>query len=91
VTLLAEQAMAVKQPDERDDVAVKIDRLVADKARLVAARRGITLAAYLTELVVAPVEKDFAEAVRAMGAPAPTDPPTKKPAKGKARREDQST
>jgi hypothetical protein len=52
---------------KRDDTAVKIDRTVADKAKLVASRRGITMAEYLTDLVRAAVERDFAKAVKEMG------------------------
>lgn len=51
---------------KRDDVAVKVDRTLADKARLVASRRGLTLAEYLSELIRTPVEKDFAKVIREM-------------------------
>lgn len=59
-----------KTPEKsrRDDVAVKVDRLLIDKARLVASRRGVTLAEYLTDLIRNPVERDFAKTVRDMGA-----------------------
>lgn len=53
---------------KRDDVAVKIDRTLADKAKLVASRRGSTLAEYLTELNRAAIERDFAKVIRDMGA-----------------------
>jgi len=48
----------------RNDIAVKIDRTLADKAKLVASRKGLTLAGYLTELVRGPIEKDFSKAVK---------------------------
>lgn len=53
---------------DRDDVAVKIDRTVVDKAKLVASRKGVSLAEYVTELIRGPVEKGFSQAVREMGA-----------------------
>jgi hypothetical protein len=61
--------MGRKRPGQakRDDVAVKIDRTLADKAKLVASRRGITLAEYLTELNRAAIERDFAKVIREMG------------------------
>jgi hypothetical protein len=56
-------------PDKkRDDVAVKIDRTLADKAKLVASRRGMTLAEYLTELNRSAIERDFAKVIKEMGA-----------------------
>jgi hypothetical protein len=51
----------------RDDIAVKVDRTLADKARFVASRRGMTLAEYLTGLIRNPVERDFAKEIREMG------------------------
>lgn len=51
----------------RDDVAVKLDRTLADKGKLVASRRGITLAEYLTELSRATIERDFAKTIRELG------------------------
>jgi hypothetical protein len=56
---------------KRDDVAVKIDRTLADKAKLVASRRGLTLAEYLTELNRPAIERDFAKVIREMGADGP--------------------
>ena len=49
---------------KRDDVAVKVDRTLADKAKLVASRKGTTLAEYLTDQLRGSVERDFAKAVR---------------------------
>lgn len=58
-----------KAPEKgREDKAVKIDRTLADKAGLVASRRGITIAEYLSELIRGPVERDFAATVKEMGA-----------------------
>ncbi len=53
---------------KRGDVAVKVDRPLADKARLVASRRGTTMAEYLSDLIRGPIEEDFARAIEEMGA-----------------------
>jgi hypothetical protein len=52
----------------RDDIAVKFDRTLADKAKLVASRKGLTLAEYLTEMTRAAIERDFARVIKDMGA-----------------------
>lgn len=61
---------AMKRADKakRDDVAVKIDRTLGDKAKFVASRKGVTMAEYLSDLIRTPVERDFDKAVREMGA-----------------------
>lgn len=51
---------------ERDDVVVKLDRIVAADARNIAEKRGISLAEYLTEAVRPIVAKDF-QNVKAKG------------------------
>ncbi|HLI57641.1 MAG TPA: hypothetical protein VKY26_11500 [Actinomycetota bacterium] len=48
---------------ERDDVTVKIDRQVADKAKLVALRRRITMAELLTEILRAPIDRAYRQEV----------------------------
>jgi hypothetical protein len=53
---------------KRDDVAVKLERLIVDKARLVASRRGVTMVEYLSDLLRNQVEKDFARTLREMEA-----------------------
>jgi hypothetical protein len=71
VALLAPgRTMAKKRAEKgkRDDVAVKIDRTLGDKAKFVASRKGSTMAEYLSELLRGPVEKDFDRAVKEMGA-----------------------
>lgn len=68
--LVMERDMAVKKRAEkgkRDDVAVKVDRSLVDKAKLVASRRKITMAEYLSDLIRTPVERDFSKTVREMG------------------------
>lgn len=67
---VAERGMAAKKRAEkpkRDDAAVKIDRTLTDKAKFVASRKGVTMAEYLSELIRAPVERDFTKAIREMG------------------------
>ena len=61
--------MPAKKPapkGPRNDIAVKIDRTLADKAKLVASRRGTTLAQYLSDMIRGPVEKDFSKTVKEM-------------------------
>jgi hypothetical protein len=53
-----------KAKSGRDDIAVKIDRIIGDKARFVASRRGTTLAEYLSDLLRSPVERDFAKELK---------------------------
>lgn len=50
--------------EKRDDVAVKFDRILAEKAKTVAKRKGVSLAAYLSDGMRATIEKDFTKAVR---------------------------
>ena len=64
-----EKPMARKRVEDkfkRDDVAVKLDRELTDKAKLVASRKRITLAEYMTELSRPTIEKDFAKVIREM-------------------------
>jgi hypothetical protein len=49
---------------ERDDVTVKIDRAVKGKAELVATHRGTTVAALLSDLVAAPLDRAYLEMIR---------------------------
>ncbi len=48
---------------ERDDVVVKVDRVVVEKAKLVALRRRITLAELLSETLRAPIERAYRQEV----------------------------
>ena len=52
---------------ERDDVVVKLDRIVAADARNIAEKRGISLAEYLTEAVRPIVARDFQQAAKGGG------------------------
>jgi hypothetical protein len=49
---------------ERDDVSVKIDRTLKGRAELVAKHRGTTVAALLTELLGAPLDRAYLEMIR---------------------------
>ena len=49
---------------KRDDKAVKMDRLLADKATFIANRKGVTTAEFISELVRAQIEKEFAKMAR---------------------------
>jgi hypothetical protein len=44
----------------RDDIAVKVDRVVVARAQFVARLRGLTLAEYLSEAARPTVDRDFA-------------------------------
>ncbi len=48
----------------RNDIAVKIDRTLAARARFVAELRGVSLTEYLSEAVRPVVDKDFARAAQ---------------------------
>jgi hypothetical protein len=52
---------------EGDNVAVKLDRSVVAMAKMIAARRGITLTEFLTELTRGPVEREFEKEMRRLG------------------------
>lgn len=63
---------ARKKKPKRNDKAVKIDRVIAMKAGLVAESKGQPLAEYVTEILRGPVERDWARAVRTIDTlPAP--------------------
>jgi hypothetical protein len=44
---------------ERDDVTVKLDRALANMARMVASAKGMPLVEYLSEAARPVIEKDF--------------------------------
>lgn len=54
------QALAPTMP-KRNDLAVKIDAPIIQKARVIASKREITLAEYLSELLRAHVDSDYAK------------------------------
>ncbi len=56
-----------KESPGRDDKAVKFDRTLADKAGYVCARRGLTLAEYLSEMCRSKIEADFRKETKGGG------------------------
>ena len=48
-----------KKGDGRDDVAVKIDRIVAGRAKILAGHRGVSLAEFVTELLRGPIDREY--------------------------------
>ena len=48
----------------RDDTSIKIDRIVARKAKDLATHRGVSVAELVTELVRAPIEKAWMAMIR---------------------------
>jgi hypothetical protein len=61
---MAGAVMAKAKRSERDDIAVKVDRAIIGKAKLVATHRGISVAELLTELLRAPVDRAYAQMLR---------------------------
>ena len=53
---------------ERDDVTIKFDRTIANKAKMVALHRGISAAELLSELARGPVDKAYAQMLRELDA-----------------------
>jgi hypothetical protein len=51
---------------KRDDVAVKFDRVLAEKLKLIVQRRGGTMSGYLTTLCRTHIEREYAQVVREM-------------------------
>lgn len=49
---------------ERDDVATKIDRSIVSKAKLIAAHRGTSAAALMSELLQRPIDQAYAHMLR---------------------------
>jgi hypothetical protein len=48
----------------RDDVTAKVDRGIVKKARFVAEHKGIPVAELLSDVLRAPIEREFDKAVR---------------------------
>jgi hypothetical protein len=51
---------------ERDDVPVKLDRSLVEKAKLVAMRQRTTMAELLTEILRTPIEKLYRQEVKSL-------------------------
>lgn len=54
-------------PHDLNYITAKIERSLIEQARIVAMRRRIALAEYLSDLIRGPVGKDYSKAVRDMG------------------------
>jgi hypothetical protein len=53
---------------ERDDVAVKVDRRLVSRAKVVAGHRGIAVAELISELLESPLDKAYAAMVKELDA-----------------------
>jgi hypothetical protein len=49
---------------ERDDVTVKMDRSLKHKVDLLATHRGVSVAALVSELIAAPLDRAYLEIIR---------------------------
>jgi hypothetical protein len=49
---------------ERDDVAVKVDRKIVGKAKMISAHEGIPVAQILSEILRDPIDKRYAKMLR---------------------------
>ena len=70
VTTLQAELMAKKRTDDGKEpptVAVKIDRSLAAKAKMIATDRGENQADYISNQLRAIIERDWAKMVRKMG------------------------
>jgi hypothetical protein len=59
---------------KRDDAAVKVETAIYRQARQIAARRDVTLAEYLSDLLRGPVEADYFRMVADMAQEAKKKP-----------------
>ena len=53
-----------RPPTDRDDVSVRIDRILNRKAKELAAHQGVSVAELLSELLRAPIEKAWGVMLR---------------------------
>src|SRR4051812_7706088 len=63
-TTVAKKKMGRPQTSERQDVSIKFDRTLAGKARAIAIGRGITMAAYLSDMTRPVIDRDYAKLMR---------------------------
>jgi hypothetical protein len=49
---------------DRDEVTVKLDRALAQQAKLIAGRRGVTVGELLTDLLSGPISKAYLQLLR---------------------------
>ena len=62
-TVLASPLMSNPSKKPRNDKAVKIRRVLANKAKIIAETKGIPIAEYLSDLLEAQIEKDWPKAL----------------------------
>ena len=53
---------------DRDDVTVKLDRVMASRAKAIANFRGIPVAELLSDIVRVPIDKAYAQMIRELDA-----------------------
>jgi hypothetical protein len=68
VDATAEQTMARgkgrPRQEKRHDVSVKLDSVIVSKAKMIASARGLTLAEFLSDLLRAPVDREFTKEMK---------------------------
>lgn len=64
----ATMARVKGRKSERDDVAVKIDRAIVGKARMIATHEGSNVAELLSELLRPLIDKRYAQMLRSLEA-----------------------
>jgi hypothetical protein len=62
--MMAKKKMGRPKTSERNDVSIKFDKVLAGKARLIAQGRGVTMAAYLSEMTQSIIDRDYAKLMR---------------------------
>jgi hypothetical protein len=65
--LLAMARSRGRPKSERDDVTVKIDRSLVGMAKLIATRKGVSVAELLSDLLQGPLDQAYAEMLRELG------------------------
>ena len=66
-TAQLETTMAGKKKDEkRDDKAVKIERHLATKAKVIAESKGVVMAEYLSDLLRPLISRDWPKALKGL-------------------------
>jgi hypothetical protein len=70
MSVLAEKPMARVRgkKSERDDVAVKVDRSIVGKSRMIATHQGVSVAELLSSLLASPIDRAYATMLRELDA-----------------------
>jgi hypothetical protein len=80
-TLIAERPMPAKRSEDkpkRRDVAVKVDGEIVNRAKIVATRKGVTLAELLSDLLDPLVARLYRDEVAKMARESGEEPPKKR-------------